>query len=139
VRFSGKVLRWYAECCRTPLANTASGPRFPVLGLFHSFMSDEVDERARDEILGPPICRIHEISATAPLPANAPPPLSLGIFVHRAAKILAWSWRGLGRPNPFFDDRTNAPFSVLRVLTPSAHGAASSPYRHNFIDIGLIL
>ena len=26
--FSGKVLRWYAECCRTPIANTAFTPRF---------------------------------------------------------------------------------------------------------------
>ena len=25
-----KILRWYADCCRTPIANTAAGPRFPV-------------------------------------------------------------------------------------------------------------
>jgi len=26
-------LRWYTDCCRTPIANTAAGPRFPVIGM----------------------------------------------------------------------------------------------------------
>ena len=30
---SNKVLRWYTDCCRTPIANTAAGPRFPVIGM----------------------------------------------------------------------------------------------------------
>ena len=114
ISFSGKALRWYADCCRTPLANTASTPRFPVLGLIHSFISDEVDGRSRDEVLGPPLCRIHDASAIAPLPANAPPPASLGIFAHRAGKLLGWWVRGLGRPNPFFDASTGAPLSAPR-------------------------
>ena len=46
LRFSGKVFRWYADCCRTPIANTAATPRFPVLGLIHSFMSDEAEGRS---------------------------------------------------------------------------------------------
>jgi Family of unknown function (DUF6151) len=29
LRFSNRVLRWYTECCRSPIANTAAGPRFP--------------------------------------------------------------------------------------------------------------
>src|SRR5262245_34982840 len=29
---SSKVLRWYSECCRTPIANTAATPRFPIIG-----------------------------------------------------------------------------------------------------------
>lgn len=114
---SGKVLRWYAACCRTPIANTAAGARFPVLGLIHSFISDEVGGRSRDEVLGPPVCCIYERSATAPLPSNAPPPASLGIFARRAAKLLGWWVRGLGRPNPFFDELTKAPLSAPRVPT----------------------
>ena len=30
LRLSNKVLRWYIDCCRTPIANTAARPRFPV-------------------------------------------------------------------------------------------------------------
>jgi len=123
LRFSNEVFRWYADCCRTPLANTASTARFPVLGLIHSFMSDEVDGRSRDEALGLPLCRIHEGSAIAPLPANAPPPASFGIFALRAAKVLGWWARGLGRPNPFFNDHTGAPLSAPRAFTPSERAA----------------
>jgi hypothetical protein len=120
------VFRWYADCCRTPIANTA-GAGFPLIGVVHSFMDhafmdDAFTEslaggRSRDEVLGPPLCRIHERSATGPLPLAAPPPLSFGVSARRAAKALGWWLRGLCRPSPFFDNRTNAPRSVPRVLT----------------------
>jgi hypothetical protein len=114
-----KILRWYADCCRTPIANTAAGPRFPVVALIHH----ERDGRYRGEMLGPPLCRICEHSATGPLPANAAPLPSFGVFVCRAAKLLGWWGRGLGQPNPFFDDFTGAPLSVPRVLAPSERAA----------------
>src|SRR5215469_2885037 len=110
LRFSTNVFRWYTDCCRTPIGNTA-GPRFPVVGL------------TRDEVLGPPLCLIYERSAIGPLPPNAPAPPSLSIFALRAARILGWWLRGLGRPTPFFDDDTNAPLCVPRVLTPSERAA----------------
>jgi len=118
LRLSGKVFRWYTECCRTPIGNTA-GPRFPVVGLVHSFMSHDADGRSRDEVLGAPLCRIYERSAIGPLPPDAPPPPSLSLFVLRASRLLGWWLRGLGRPNPFFDDHSNAPLCAPRVLTPS--------------------
>jgi hypothetical protein len=121
--FSGKVLRWYAACCRTPIANTAATARFPVVALIHSFMDCEAAGASCDEALGPPLCRIYDRSATAPLPANAPPSPSLGMFASRASKILGWWVRGLDRPNPFFDERTNVPLSAPRVLTASEREA----------------
>jgi len=120
--FSSKVLRWYTHCCRTPIGNTA-GPRFPVVGLIHCFMSPDADGRSRDEILGAPLCRIYERSAAGPLPSNAPAPPTLGLFALRGSRILGWWLRGLGRPNPFFGDHTNAPLAPPRVLTPRERGA----------------
>jgi hypothetical protein len=73
----------------------------------------------RDEVLGPPLCRIFERSASAALPPNAPSPPSLRIFALRASRLLGWLLRGLGRPNPFFDTQTNAPLCAPRVVTPS--------------------
>jgi Family of unknown function (DUF6151) len=124
LQFSGTVFRWYADCCRTPIANTA-GPRFPVVGLIHSFMSDDTDGRTRDEALGTPLCRIFEHSATGPLPPNAPPPRSLGLVAVRLPTLLGWWLRGLGRPNPFFDQ--NGPLSAPRVFTPSQRAALDNP------------
>ena len=116
LRFSHKVLRWYADCCRTPIANSAATPRFPVVALIHSCMDEPTDGRPRDAVLGPPLCRIYEGSATGPLPPNAPPPPSLRLFARRASKVLGWWARGLGRPHPFFDAVTASPLSSPRAL-----------------------
>ena len=67
LRLSNKVLRWYTDCCRTPIANTAAGPRFPVIGLVHSFMDHEANSRSRDEVFGPPLCGIYELFSAAAL------------------------------------------------------------------------
>jgi hypothetical protein len=123
LRFSNKVLRWYTDCCRTPIANTAARPHFPVIGVVHSFMDHEADGRSRDKLLGPPLGHIYESSAIGPLPPNAPARPSLSIFALRASRMLGWWVRGLGRPTPFFDDHTNAPLSTPRVLTPSERAA----------------
>jgi hypothetical protein len=118
LKFSQKVFRWYTECCRTPIGNSA-GARFPVVGLIHSFMDHDADGRSRDEALGPPLCGIFLRSATGPLPANAPAPPSMGLFFTRATAIFGWWLRGLGRPNPFFDVRTRAPLSAPRLFSAS--------------------
>jgi hypothetical protein len=120
LRLSEKgVLRWYSECCRTPIGNTADRPNFPVIGMVHSFMDHDADGRSRDAVLGPPLCRIYERSATGPLRPNGPPPPSLRVFLRRASMILRWWLGGLGQPTPFFDDRTKSPRAQPRVLTPS--------------------
>jgi Family of unknown function (DUF6151) len=122
LQFSRQVFRWYTDCCRTPIGNTA-GPRFPMIGVIHSLMRHDADGRSRDEALGAPLCRIFERSATAPLPPNVPAPVSLSQLALRGSKLLSWWLRGLGRPNPFFDERTGAPRSAPRILTPSERAA----------------
>jgi hypothetical protein len=122
LHFSSRVFRWYADCCRTPIANSA-GPRFPVVGLIHSFIALDTDTRGRNELLGAPRCRLFERSATGPLPPDAPPPPSFRLFMRRAMSLLGWWLRGLARPNPFFDDRTKAPLAVPRSFTPDERAA----------------
>jgi hypothetical protein len=116
--FSDRVLRWYSDCCRTPIANTSAGPRFPLAGVIHCFMDCEASGHSRDEALGAALCRVFERSATAPLPPNAPPPPSPGLYLRRIPSLLGWWARGLARPSPFFDDSTKAPRAVPRMLTP---------------------
>jgi hypothetical protein len=113
LKLSDKVFRWYTECCKTPIGNSA-GARFPIIGLIHSFMNH--DGQPREVALGAPLCRIFARSATAPLPPDAPPPPSAGLYFSRLPKLLSWWMRGLGKPNPFFDGETSAPISEARVL-----------------------
>lgn len=123
MRFSEKVLRWYTDCCRTPIANSAVSPRFPLIGLIHSFMDFEACAGSRDETLGPPLCCIHERSASGPLPADAPPAAAFGIVTQRASNVHGWWLRGLGRPNPVFDSGTRAPLSTPRLVTSEERAA----------------
>jgi hypothetical protein len=120
VQLSAQVFRWYADCCRTPLANTA-GPSFPIIAISHAFMDHDASGASRDAALGPPLCRLYERSATGPLPTDAPPPPSLRVFIRRGVLLLRWRLRGLHRPNPFFDDR-----DVPRAQ-PQMHAAPSFP------------
>ena len=122
LHFSARVFRWYTDCCRTPIGNTA-GAGFPVVGVIHSFMDHVAAGRSRDEALGAPLCRIFESSATAPLPSDAPPPLSLALMPVRMTTLFRWWWRGLGRPNPFFDERSRAPLSEPRRFAPAERAA----------------
>jgi Family of unknown function (DUF6151) len=122
MQFSGKVFRWYACCCRTPIANTA-GPRFPIVGLIHSFMR-VADGNTLNEMLGARLCRIFEDSAIAPLPPNAPPPRSFGLIAHRLPTLLGWWLRGQGWPHPFFDPQTNAALAAPRLVGPEERAAA---------------
>jgi len=123
LRFSSKVLRWYTDCCRTPIGNSAADARFPVVGLIHCFMDHQADGRSRDVVLGPPVCRIYQRSAVGPLPPMAAAPPLFRVFVGRASQMLGWWMRGLARPNPFFDASTNAPCAVPRALTHSERAA----------------
>lgn len=111
-----RVLRWYTDCCRTPIGNSADRPGFPIAALIHSFMDHEAAGRSRDQLLGPRLCRIFEQSAVGQLPAEAPPRPSPRAFARRASKMLSWWLRGLARPSPFFDERTKAPRAEPRVL-----------------------
>jgi hypothetical protein len=118
LKLSDRVYRWYTECCRTPIGNSA-GARFPIIGLIHSFTNHDGDGHGRDDVLGAPLCSIFASSAIAPLPPDAPPPPSASLYLTRLPKLLSWWVRGLGRPNPFFDAETSAPISAPRVLMPS--------------------
>jgi hypothetical protein len=119
------VLHWYTDCCRTPIGNTV-GPRFPLVGLIHSFMDHDAGDHSRIEVLGAPSCRLFERSATGTLPPNGPPPPSSKIFVLRISRLLGWWWQGLNKPNPFFDERTGLPLSRPLVLTESERAALQS-------------
>jgi hypothetical protein len=66
---------------------------------------------------------MYERSAIGPLPPDAPPPPSFGVFVRRASRLVGWWLRGLGRPTPFFDDVTKAPLSAPKVLVLSVRAA----------------
>jgi hypothetical protein len=117
IRLSPKGLfRWYAACCRTPLANTASA-RFPFVGLLSSFMDHAANGRTRDQDLGPPFAYVQGRYAVGGLPAHVDPNATTLPVILRIVRLLARWWiTGRGTPSPFFDPTTRAPIASPEVL-----------------------
>ena len=114
---SGKVLRWYAACCRTPLANTGARAR-PV---FATLAAGTVDSLRLGEVAGPPARAVaHQRSATAPVRAT---PMALAGAVARTATGLLGAKLRRQQDSPFFDAasgeplRTPQPISAPRTET----------------------
>lgn len=84
----GGLTRWYAGCCKTPVANTSRRAWVPFVGL----MNCSID--ADDEVLlGPPT------------PANGPHPVPWSTVFRSVRELLLGILLRRHRPHPFFDDR----------------------------------
>jgi hypothetical protein len=93
------LLRWYAGCCRTPLANTPRDPKLPYVGLARPCLgADDAVERA----FGPLRCAVNTKTArpgpVAPTPFGTAAALAR-ILSHVGADRLTGRWR----QTPFFD------------------------------------
>ena len=115
----GGMLRWYADCCKTPIGNTPASPRLPFVGLIHCFCDHAADARSRDEALGPVRARVNARFARGDrgqLDAyDRAPPSMLWRFMRM---LLMARLRGEHAPSPFFQAQTAEPSSTPRVLTP---------------------
>jgi hypothetical protein len=119
------LLRWYTDCCRTPVANTVNA-RVPFVGLVLAMADrDKAHGDTPDDVVGRPIAGIQGGSAIGGLPPGAhrtmPPWLML-----RGLKLFAgWFLRRQGSPSPFFDAQKQ-PLVQPYVLTEAERAAASA-------------
>lgn len=102
-------LRWYADCCRSPIGNTAPTRQLPIVGLILS----SVDARPQelDQALGPVRARVMVRHAKGTVADSAPvyegfPASHIARMLWR---ILVWRVRGDHRRSPFFDSETGRP------------------------------
>jgi hypothetical protein len=68
------MLRWYARCCQTPIANTMRASTFPHVGLIHNCL--ESPSRSLETAFGPVRMRVNRLSAKG-TPIVAPRVLTL--------------------------------------------------------------
>ena len=120
----GGILRWYAKCCNTPIANTPASRRIAFVGLLHGVLADTAEVRSA---LGPVrLCTFKEsatgdVNALAELPGLTP--LSMLRF---GLKLLGSFVSGRYRLNPFFDAH-GGPLATPRTLAETER-AALPPY-----------
>ena len=94
----GGLLRWYAGCCDTPMANTVSA-KFPFVTLFQATMAP-----GAEAITGPVRGHVNRRGATAPLPEAAQARSEFGAIARSIRKLLWWKIRGFARPSPLFQE-----------------------------------
>lgn len=118
------LMRWYARCCRTPVANTLASPRMPFVGVLQAAL--DLDGATRDAVLGP-AARTQGRFAIGGVPEGAAATASLGTIA-RSVLLLARGWLSGGhRPSPFFDRETGAPSATPEVLTSAERDRLRPP------------
>lgn len=98
------TLRFFASCCRTPIANCASSSGLPLANIFGAFSDHDAAGVSRDDALGPVTLRVRANGATGPAPAGSHDTFGKGALAGIAAGLLWDRVRGQHRPNPFRND-----------------------------------
>jgi len=115
VRLSARgILRWYAGCCRTPIANSLPTRQLPFVSLFEHALRDQ---RSLDRQLGtarPAVFGRFAKGDGAAIQAHRRLPLAM--IASALAAIARRRLAGAHNENPFFDVATGRPRAVPLVL-----------------------
>lgn len=123
LRLSDKgMYRWFAGCCRTPIANTMGWARLPFAGMLLCFVDPEVEKATRERAVGQPVAFAFGRFARGGTPAHVPPGAPVRWALRTLRKLGRGFLRGQHRPSPFFDEH-GAPVVQPKVLTPAQRSA----------------
>ena len=113
------MVRWYAECCRTPIGNTLITPQVPFVGLILLACTEaNAAGGSRDEVLGPVRARVNTGSAKGNAVERGIRDSGMVPSLLRFARlVLQARLRGDHKASPFFDPRTGQPRATPRVLS----------------------
>ncbi|HEU0199389.1 MAG TPA: DUF6151 family protein [Burkholderiaceae bacterium] len=115
------LLRWYARCCRTPIANTPRDWRLPYVGLVHTCL--DADGQSLDVDFTKVQMRVNLRSAKGtPPPA---PPGKLAALLRFVPPMLLARVSGAYKRTPFFDNN-GSPVVPPQVLTSDERQRAMS-------------
>lgn len=108
------TLRWYTQCCKTPIANTPRNPRLSHVGLVHSGL--QTGGPSLDAAFGPVRMRVNTDSALGKPAPNAPLAFASAVVGYLFA--MAWTRLSGGhRINPFFEPGSERPFAEPTVVS----------------------
>ena len=93
------LLRWYARCCGTPIANTPRDAHLPYAGFVHTVL-ERPDPMERT--FGPPLVHVNARSARGPTPKRRPL-AGWARFLVLMGRLNAARLTGSWRRTPFFD------------------------------------
>lgn len=111
------TFRWYASCCKSPLANSLSGKE-GYIGLVTQCLSEE--DKAS---LGPVRARANGESGIPPLPKGTSKKFPLKWIFIMIYLIVRGQIQGWKQPNPFFDQNNHPLFEPEIIIAPKTSKA----------------
>jgi hypothetical protein len=117
------LLRWYAACCNTPVANTPRDPGLPYVGFLSHCIAAPAGEV--DASFGPSRIALNTASAEGDVAAT-PVRTALGVL-RIMLGVAAARLRGRGAENLFFEAGSSRPVAEPRILTLQQRADASRP------------
>jgi hypothetical protein len=114
------ILRWYAECCRTPMANTPRNRAIAYVGLVSSAL--QARGRPLESSFGPVRMVVNTKSATGTV-RSAPTDNFMGLL-SLMKTLLGARLSGSYRDNPFFHAASGTPIRQPHVLSPAERAQA---------------
>ena len=107
-------LRWYADCCKTPIGNTPRGAGTPYLGLVHVALART--SPTIEQSFGPVKIRLNTASALAKVDKTGSL-ATVGVMLGLMRRMLRARLNGSYRSNPFFHTDGKPLSPPQRVLT----------------------
>jgi hypothetical protein len=95
------MFRWYAGCCKTPIANSMRSYKIPFAGVIHLIMDHKSDGVNREEAIGPVRARFNAKFGIGNSSMDALIP-TLGLILNTVFFLLRGWIKGLHKPSPFF-------------------------------------
>ncbi len=120
---AGGLLRWYARCCNTPVANTLRQPWIAYASVVHSCL--EGGQAAREATFGSRCVAVNTRSALGAVDESKA--ATLALMARVAFAVAAARLSGAWRHSPFMRD--GAPVRVPVILADDARERAYSPQR----------
>ena len=104
------TLRWFTNCCRSPVGNTLNSNRLPFIGVIASAIDTSAIPGGLDELIGPIRARVNGAGAkgeVGELGIHQSAPLSL--YWRFGRMVLAAKFSGEYRKSPLFDPESGRP------------------------------
>jgi len=120
IRLSEKgLVRWYANCCNTPIGNTAANYRLSFVGLIHNCL--EAPPASLNDSFGP--VRMWSFTKSARTKVDASPFGMVPGILRLIAMLLRARLSGAYKRTPFFTANTGVPIATPKILTMSEREA----------------
>jgi hypothetical protein len=107
------ILRWYANCCKTPVGNTPRNPKLPYVGVIHSCL--EASSPTLESSFGPLHMAVNTNSARTKV-QSTPIASTVGMLTLMMS-VLGSRLTGAHKINPFFLSDSGIPIRQPRVLS----------------------